>query len=143
MPTWFLEFAYPGEQPSGVIERGTPLEIVRIIGERAAEVSGSFRFPKMRGDCGYATSAWERTLRTAGVVACRSIGGAGQHEITVPATPLARVSGYRTDDDGVVRHFWLLVGPAEHLFDPTAHQFDNRGGISEDRYWLEGGPFRR
>lgn len=141
MTSWFLEFAYPNELPSGVIERGMASEIVLVIRDRAGGVSEAFGFPKMRDDCGYATSAWERTLRIAGVE-CRTVGGAGQHEPTVPATPLAEVSGYRTNDDGIVRHFWLLVGPHEHLFDPTAHQFDGRGGIREDRYWLGGRPYR-
>ena len=39
-----------------------------------------------------ATSAWERTRRTAGV-ACRLVGGTGPHETTVPTTPLAKASG--------------------------------------------------
>ena len=47
----------------------------------------------------------------------------------------------RIDDNGVVAHWWLIVGVDERIFDPTAHQFDLRGGISVFRYIVEDRPF--
>jgi hypothetical protein len=141
MTSWFLEVAYPNELPSGVIERGMASEIVLVIRDRAGGVSEAFRFPKMRDDSGYATSAWERTLRIAGVE-CRTVGGAGQHEPTVPATPLAEVSGYRTNDDGIVRHFWLLVGPHEHLSTPRHINSTVAAGSARTGTGWGGRPYR-
>ena len=40
------------------------------------------------------------------------------------------------------RHYWLEVGPDRLIFDPTAHQFDDNGGVWLDRYTIDGMPLR-
>jgi len=54
--------------------------------------------------------------------------------------PAEARSGYRESDGQIHRHFWLLIGPDHLLFDPTAHQFDNKGGVSLDQYTIDGRP---
>jgi uncharacterized protein YodC (DUF2158 family) len=54
--------------------------------------------------------------------------------------PLDERSGYREDDGFVHRHWWLGYGPGRLIFDPTVHQFDDRGGVSLDRYVIQGKP---
>lgn len=36
------------------------------------------------------------------------------------------------------RHYWLEIGLERLIVDPTAHQFDHRGGMSLDRYTVDG-----
>ena len=40
------------------------------------------------------------------------------------------------------RHYWLEIGADRLIFDPTAHQFDDRGGVQLDRYTAGGEPLR-
>ncbi len=134
----FSDFVYPGcERPSGVIERGVADDIVAVIDERAASVASGLRTRLM--DCLYAGKAWQDTLQRRGV-STLLVGGSGQHIETVPRTSRNRLSGYRTDDDGVVTHWWLAIGLDRLIFDPTAYQFEGRGGVSLSRYLLDGIP---
>ena len=59
-----------------------------------------------------------------------------------PPTPETPHSGYRKADALVHAHYWLLVGPGRHVFDPTAHQrqFTRGGPIRLYRYVIEGLP---
>ncbi len=69
-------------------------------------------------------------------------GGEGVDDDVVSSdyriVPLDKRSGYRERDGQVHRHYWLEIGPERFLFDPTAHQFDDTGGVSLDRYTVNG-----
>ena len=131
----FVDFFYPGERDArGIIQFGLDGTIVATI-EREAEAIRKSLGPRI-SDCLLASSVWQAALAASGPAPIVA-GGFGQRE-TVPPTPGDRLSGYRTDDDGVVTHLWLMFGPDSLLFDPTAHQFDDRGGICYLATWLMG-----
>ena len=52
------------------------------------------------------------------------------------------LSGYRKADGYIHWHYWLLIGPRRHVFDPTAHQeqFKREGPMKLDHYVIEGHP---
>ncbi len=140
-----------GEAASGcleVYERGLPTAVSRLLLAEAPRVREGLDAlgAKRRWDCGYAVAAWKRELQGANVVFAEA-GGVGVDEPAEDAfyrtIPLSRRSGYLEGDGQVHRHWWLLIGPGRHLFDPTAHQFDNRGGVSLDRYIVDGMPIRQ
>lgn len=143
-PKW-RDLAYPDEpRPYGVVEDSIgPIvrELIRDLAPRVKEVLKT-KDRNVLGDCGFATIAWAGALASAGLTV-RRVGGFGEHEITVPPTPVEQLGGYLTDDDGLVQHWWLMVDPDGSLFDPTAHQFDARGGIRLKRYRVEGSPVHR
>ena len=132
----FVDFAYPGDEVMrGVIQRGLDLAVVAAINREADAVWRSLG-PRI-DDCLLACAVWHAALRASDQTRIVA-GGFGQHVDTEPRTPADRLSGYRTNDDGIVTHWWLMFGPDGLLFDPTAHQFDNRGGISLSRYRVDG-----
>jgi hypothetical protein len=141
-----IDFTYPGEdQPAGVFERGLSQDLVAIVDALADSVRvGLDISPGQRRDCMYTCAAWERALRACGTeVQLR--GGVGVDDeafVGYRLVPLDRRSGYREADDEVHRHFWLEIGGDHLIFDPTAHQFDERGGVSLDRYTVNGEPLR-
>ena len=136
-----VDFTYPGEaKPDGVLAATMPPELMAIV----AAVAGSVRneLDGRRRDCRYACAAWLRALACHGI-ACECCGGEGVDDdvfVDYVLVPLNRRSGYLEADRLVHRHHWLLLGPDRRLFDPTAHQFDDRGGISLDNYIVDGQP---
>ena len=141
------DFAYPGEtEPAGVIERSMSHEVVEIIEANADPVRLALdAIPGRRKDCRHACASWQRVLTLRGV-AVKTAGGEGvddgDYSSDYRFVPLDRRSGYREAlDDLVHRHYWLEIGQERVIFDPTAHQFDEKGGISLDRYQLDGQPF--
>jgi hypothetical protein len=143
-----LDFYYPGDNdPAGVIEGVAAAEFVETLSVLAPQVRHGLDVIKDRGmDCRHASVAWERALRAHGLHA-RMVGGEGTDDDVFTSdyrlVALDRRSGYRRADDDIVhRHYWLEVGPDRLIFDPTAHQFDDKGGVSLDRYTIEGTPLR-
>jgi hypothetical protein len=140
-PRWY-DFSYPSQPgPHGVFERGLTRSTRAIVAPYVAAVENVLKVGDrdMLSDCLFATANWSRVL-AAGGATVRVVGGVGQHLETVPATPSERQGGYLTDDDGLVQHWWLMLEPHGLIFDPTAHQFDGRGGVDIDRYRVEGTP---
>ena len=140
------DFAYPGEmEPAGVIELSMSHEVVTIIEANADLVRLNLdAFPARRKDCRHACGSWQRVLMLHRV-AVKTAGGEGvddgDYSSDYRFVPLDRRSGYRVAlDDLVHRHYWLEIGPERLIFDPTAHQFDEKGGVSLDRYTLDGKP---
>ncbi len=130
----FADFTYPGEDhPRGVVDFDLHTAIASEIERRGKAIMA--RLGPRIGDCMVACTAWHAALSSELPI---MVGGFGEHIETVPETPADRRSGYLTDDDGVVTHWWLMFGPRGSLFDPTAHQFDGRGGVSKDRYLVDG-----
>jgi hypothetical protein len=134
----FADFSYPSDDvPRGVTESGLDLDTVDVI-QRLAPAVGAALGPRI-GDCLRASTAWWQALQARGFPSIMA-GGFGQHIDTVPATVADTLRGYLTEDDGVVTHWWLMFGPQGLVFDPTAHQFDHRGGVSKKRYLINGVP---
>lgn len=79
-------------------------------------------------------------------LAVRTFGGEGVDDDSPSSdfriAPLDRRTGYREGDNVVHRHYWLEIGADRRIFDPTAHQFDDRAGVSLDRYTVDGEPLR-
>ncbi len=141
------DFLYPGEGgPAGVIEQGMSADVVAVIDAAADVVRRSLdAFPGRRMDCRHACSAWERALKSRGL-SVRMFGGEGVDDDSPSSdfriAPLDRRTGCRDGDNVVHCHYWLEVGAARLIFDPTAHQFDDGGGVSLDRYTVDGEPLR-
>lgn len=136
------DFSYPSQvRPLGVIEHGLAMSIGALLAANVAAVEGMLRNGDrdLLGDCLYATANWARALTASGA-AVRRVGGVGEHKETVPATRRDQLGGYMTDDDSLVEHWWLMVEPHGLIFDPTAHQFDKRGGVDVSRYQVGGRP---
>ena len=139
-----VDVFYPDdERPAGVVERAVGVDIIGKIGALAAVMNERFRtVPAQRDDCRYASAAWERTLQGEGVDA-RFVGGEGIDEDVhrgYMLVPLDRRTGYLEGDGLMHRHYWLEIGPERHIFDPTAHQFDDRGGVALERDIIDGVP---
>ena len=157
---WFVDFSYPADlrypdddRPFGVIERNAPDKIVDLIRGVAARVRdgyGADGWPHARCRCEVMASSWAAALMAEGGVA-QCIGGMGDaYEAPAGAAPDA--NGYRRKDDTIGKHYWVVIGPEQFIFDPTAYQFDPRGvchvvgmaesgGIRLDRYVIDGRPF--
>ena len=138
-PVW-RDLAYPGQaRPHGVLETSIADEVRSLIEELAPRVAQGLKTKDrdVLSDCGFATISWTGTLASAGLT-IRRVGGFGEHRETLPPTPREVQGGYLTSDDGLVEHWWLMVDPDGSIFDPTAHQFEGRGGIELDRYSVEG-----
>lgn len=138
-----LDFSYPGSRtPHGIIEAAMPAELLHDIAANAGAVEASLvGRGDLRFDCRHACHRWQLQLRRFGHLV-RQEGGVGIDEDEFSSdfrlVPPALRSGYREGDGRVHRHFWLLVGVGCYLFDPTAHQFDKRGGLALDRYYVDG-----
>lgn len=141
------DFTYPDRvSPVGVIDSSMPPEIVRVIAALAPAIGRALAGPPDRTlECGLACKFWMEGLQRVGVPA-RIIGGVGVDDDAFTSNyqlvPLDRRSGYQEGDGQVHRHFWLVIGDERLIFDPTAHQFDTKGGVSWDRYVVDGSPFR-
>lgn len=142
-PPTLVDFGYPGSQaPHGVIEEGAPVKVLHDIAASAAAIEASLvGRGDLRFDCRHACHRWQLQLRRFGHLV-RQEGGVGIDEDAFTSdycliAPALR-SGYREGDGLVHRHFWLLVGVGCYLFDPTAHQFDAKGGLELDRYLVDG-----
>jgi hypothetical protein len=126
------DFTYPAdERPAGVFERAMSDAVITTINGDAEIVGHSLATARgQRQDCRY-SCAWERTLRSRGLD-LELLGGEGvdgdDFTLDYQAVPLDRRSGYREGDGLVHRHYWLGIGPDRLIFDPTAHQFDDRAG---------------
>lgn len=141
--TDFIDFTYPGDaQPAGVLDAATDQQVAKAIVDLAAEVGEALDvWPSRRTDCRHACVEWQRVLERVGVRAVL-VGGEGvdgeevgsDYRVTTPAT----ASGYLESDGTVHRHYWLAIGDGGRLFDPTAHQFDDRGGVERGRYRVDG-----
>ncbi|HVA84748.1 MAG TPA: hypothetical protein VNF73_00375 [Candidatus Saccharimonadales bacterium] len=141
-----IDFVYPGDAaPCGVAEAGMPDELTATILDLAGTVRDDLdTFPGRRSDCRQACASWLRVLDTRGILAA-SVGGEGVDDdlfVGYMLVPLDQRSGYRESDDRVHRHYWLALGENGWLFDPTAHQFDDKGGVAFARYVLDGLPIR-
>ena len=141
------DFTYPAEsRPHGVIDTAMPASaraaIDRVAAAVHARLSASGDWLR---DCRHATAAWrEFLLREAGVNS-RMLGGEGVDDDVFAGyrlVPHNDRSGYLESDGLVHRHYWLIVEPGGFLFDPTAHQFDARGGVQVERYIVDGVPLR-
>lgn len=138
-----VDFLYPASHlPHAVIEVGMPAEILTALATNAADLESSLTgHGDLRLDCRHACHRWSLRLRALGHLV-RQEGGVGIDEDAFTSdfglVPLERRSGYREGDGLVHRHFWLLLGFGCHLFDPTAHQFDAKGGLELLRYVVDG-----
>jgi hypothetical protein len=135
-------FTYPGDEgPTGGVEDGINAQTMATIEVLASAVGASLdASPGQREDCRYASAAWERVLRARGIDVLM-LGGEGVDDDVFRDYMLVRIeqrSGYRQGGDILRRHYWLGIGPERFVFDPTAHQFDDQGGVSLDRYVLDG-----
>jgi hypothetical protein len=138
-----IDFFYPGDdRPAGVIEHGLDPDVREAIERDAGAIGESLRVMNQIADCRYAAAEWLRAL-PLGLAA--SVGGVGIDEPDYDPwrrlIPLDRRSGYREGDGEVHRHFWIAIGLEQRIFDPTAHQFDGRGGLSIGGYTIAGQPF--
>lgn len=136
------DFTYPGEGlPEGVMERGLSKDAVSVIGEEAASIRRGLDVTGQRRDCRRACGDWIRALSKR-EIDVQLLGGEGIDGEVVTSdyrvVPPELASGYREDDDLVHRHYWLGIGAERLIFDPTAYQFDDKGGVSFDRYTIDG-----
>lgn len=139
-----LDVTYQGDQSlSGVLDARAAPQIRAAILAAEPEAREALDSIGRRMDCGYACAAWRRAL-TRHSVAAEEVGGLGVDDDELTSdyriVPEESRSGYREGDGLVHRHFWLLVGPDRVLFDPTAHQFDTKGGVALERYVIAGHP---
>lgn len=138
-----MDFSYPGEdQPVGVVARTIDRDVLAVIDRLAPMVRQALDLvPERRWDCRYTCSAWRGQLDELGVEV-REEGGVGEDDEAFTADrrfiPLDERSGYRESDGRIHRHWWLRVGSGHWLFDPTAHTFEDRGGVETARYVVDG-----
>jgi hypothetical protein len=142
LDTTLINLTVSGNEGLEVVDRAIDPAIIALILRLAPAVRASLdALPGHRADCGYASSAWQRQLETRGVEV-RLEGGVGEDgEAYTPSrqlVPRVQRGGYREGDGLVHRHWWLGVGSRGWLFDPAAHQFDDRGGVERARYVVDG-----
>jgi len=144
----FIEFAYPGRnRPYGVIEVGMPDDVVAYIRERAGTFCRGWSEDSLERQCWMLAPAWCSELSDHfGGMTISLRGGEGAVEPggdagdIRPDSPETR-SGYLAGSGEIERHYWVTVGPDELIFDPTAHQWDARGGLGLERYRMDGKRF--
>jgi hypothetical protein len=125
-----------------VVDRAIDAAVIALMVNLAPVVRASLDVvPGRRADCRYACIAWRRELESR-AVEVRIEGGVGEDDEAYTArrqlVPLDQRSGYREGDGRVHRHWWLRVGLGAWLFDPTGHQFDDKGGVDRARYVVDG-----
>ena len=146
---WYLEFWYgdEGQRPYGIIEAHVREDYVRAIRKLAKAPENK---PWKACDCTVVASHWAHLLREFGPkddpLSVRAIGGMGDCHDGIPAPSRGYVLTKRPRRIG--RHYWVVIGEDEWIFDPTAHQFDTaicpterKPGIELARYWCDGRPF--
>jgi hypothetical protein len=146
---WYVEFWYgdDSQHPHGIIETGIREDYVQAIRDLAAEPANN---PRSACDCITVAPHWAHLLSKHGPkvdpLPVRSVGGMGDcHDgIAAPSCGYALTKRPRL----IGRHFWVVIGGKEWIFDPTAHQFDSglcvtekKPGIHLDRYWCGGRSF--
>ncbi len=145
----FVGFDYPGDRTVyGVVERAMPRAFRTAIKGRAKAFRSKYSdegWTRWRWQCHTIADAWLQELRSIGGLDPVKVGAEGvdyDHEGGPESVPERMCSGYRKADGYVHCHYWLLVGPGQHIFDPTAHQpqFDSEGPIELDRYVIDGRP---
>lgn len=148
MASRFLEFSYPGEaRPYGVIEVGIQSEVVDYIRERAATVMGGRSEHDLMRECWKMAPTWCQVLgdRFPGLAVSLRGGEGGEPQQQGPGRygpdPGGHRSGYLGGSRRVERHYWVTLDEGELIFDPTAHQWDDRGGLDIARYRMDGKPF--
>ncbi len=107
------------------LEPGTAPEVAEAIRNSAKSVTAYLRRINKETDCGYASAEWERVFRHAGI-RCATIGAPGDEHAV-----------YQRRVGGIKPHMWLFVGPEMRIFDPTASQFDDDGGVRLEGYWVD------
>lgn len=127
-----------------MIARGLTEDAIQVIRDVAASIrDGLDATPGQRRNCLRACSDWTRALSERGIDV-QVIGGEGvDDDVFTSDRRLVRLderSGYREDDDQVHRHYWLGIGSERLIFDPTAHQFDDKGDVALDRYTIDSMP---
>jgi hypothetical protein len=139
--SWFLPFfnldkdvrEYP--QPHGLIERGMPSRVVQTIRDLRQEFASQWDL----SNCTVIVPAWAARLKKRHPrMRIEPEGDPGSDNPT---------SGYYVDGHGIRAHLWVVVGPRQLIFDPTACQFEEgndvalpypKPGISLDRYRKDG-----
>jgi hypothetical protein len=143
-----LDLWYPGlDRPAGVFESSIGNRARNFVEEHASEVRQGDRDHDVYHQCWLMAPAWLSALQTnLRAVEFEIIGGEGIEEQDygqgqVRPAPPEEQSGYRDGTGHVQRHYWLIVGSHLALFDPTAHQWDERGGFDLARYVVDGQSF--
>jgi hypothetical protein len=117
-----------------------PWRVVRTIRELRCQITPRWDL----WNCGDIGTAWAQLLQARHPR--MAIGWEGN----LPGTDNP-TSGYYVDGCGIRPHVWVIVGPQQLIFDPTAYQFDEgstlqlpypKPGISLLRYRKDGLSFR-
>lgn len=131
-----------------VIEIGMRRDLIAALGTLAPRVRRTIaisyaRWPR---DCWVACDRWAPLLKAEqiGFLCADGRGDGpdvfGPDRLTVPESERGGYLANVNDVCELKRHRWFLIGPGRCVFDPTAHQFDQQGGVSLDRYRLDGFP---
>ena len=146
----WVDFKYPRDATKyGVFEGDMPEPLRGAIQRQAKAFRARYsalEWSRWRWQCDVMAEAWRRWLSDPGEVAAEIRGGVGidyAHNEPDEEVQEANLSGYRTRSDGLIhKHYWLLVGPSRHVFDPTAHQeqFQREWPMTLDGYIVEGCP---
>lgn len=144
------DFRYPGDPIRyGVFEHAMPCSLKKAIRRHLKGFRAQYpalAWERWRWQCDTMSCGWRKWLiehTDLGVVVCGGPGvdyGDNEPDKEVPE---ANLSGYRTQSDSLVhKHYWLLIGPGRHVFDPTAHQdqFQREWPMRLDGYVVEGLP---
>jgi hypothetical protein len=146
----FLDFSYPGDETIyGILERAMPRAFKAAIRDRAKGIRD--RFPEDKAwhllcwQCDRMANAWLQELGSLKDLDPIMVGGIGvdfDRSGGPDTVAESLLSGYRKADGYIHWHYWLLIGPRRHVFDPTAHQeqFKREGPMKLDHYVIEGHP---
>ena len=99
--------------PHGLIERGMPYRVVLTIHDLRGQLTPRWDL----WNCGEMADAWAKQLRMRHPrvsIECQGDPPGTDHP----------TSGYYVDGCGIRTHVWVIVGPRQLIFDPTAYQFD-------------------
>ncbi len=145
----FVDFSYPGdERLYGTFERAMPRAFKAAIRDRARAFRYTYTregWKRSRWDCRIMAPAWLKELSSIKGLRLSLIEGEGvdfDHEGGPETVSESICTGYRKADGYVHCHYWLLIGPRRHIFDPTAHQeqFEREGPMWLDHYVIDGQP---
>jgi hypothetical protein len=143
----FEDFSYPDDvAPSGVFEKAMPDGFKAAIRDRAKLLRAGYSdltgWNMSRWQCDRMADAWLHVLRDVAGLDPIKKGGIGDDHESQTTGFVTDLSGYSTTDGYVHWHYWLLIGPRLHVFDPTAYQaeFKNEWPMRLDGYIVEGRP---